>query len=68
MINNKRSFYEALAKKGYYLPSFKDRAITGEWLWNVFNGNAYCPKREKIKIGHLPEKVTAIDLFQALEE
>ena len=29
LITSKRSFYEALNEKGYYLPPYRNRAITG---------------------------------------
>ena len=29
LITSKRSFYEALSEKGYYLPPYRNRAITG---------------------------------------
>ena len=68
LITNKRSFYEALSKKGFYLPPYKNRGVTGEYLWKVFTEEVICPSRNNIKIGYLPEKVTAIELFYALEE
>ena len=35
----------ALAKKGLYLPELKSKAVTGPYLWNVFLGKLFMPKR-----------------------
>ena len=33
LIQNKSNFYMAVAQKGFYLPKYDSRAITGQFLW-----------------------------------
>ena len=58
----------ALAKKDNYLPELKSKAITGSYLWNVFLGKVWVPKRSKTRISFTTGFVSKENLFEAIQE
>ena len=44
LISNIDNFYINLARRGYYLPKRKAKAISAEYLWGIFVEDIYCPK------------------------
>ena len=50
------------------MPKRKTKAISAEYLWGIFVGEIYCPKREVIKTGFLPKYIPKVDLLDILKE
>ena len=68
LISNIDNFYVNLARRGYYLPKRKSKAISAEYLWGIFVEEIYCPKIEVIKQGFLPKYIPKINLLDTLKE
>ena len=68
LVKSKEAFHLALADKGLYLPELKSKSVTGPYLWNVFLGKIWVPKRSQIQIAFIPGFVSKETLFEAIEE
>ena len=67
LISNIDNFYINLARRGYYLPKRRTKAISAEYLWGIFVGEIYCPKIQDMKIGFLPRYIPKVDLLDILK-
>ncbi len=67
LISNIDNFYVNVARRGYYLPKRRSKAITAEYLWGIFVEEIYCPKIKDIKIGFLPKYISKTDLLDVLK-
>ena len=56
IIDNKENFYYSLLSSGFYLPEYTSRAITFNWLWNIWTNKVHWMKRDIIKQGILYKK------------
>ena len=68
LVQSKPAFHLALAQKGLYIPKYKSKAITGPYLWNVFLGKIWVPKRSNTSNAFIPGFVSKESLFEAIEE
>ena len=49
-IRNRKDMYEACVQNGFYLPKIKSNMITEEYMRNVMQGKAFCPRFKDIKM------------------
>jgi len=66
VMANVRDLYEACVRNNYYLPKIKSTMVTEEYMKNVINGKAFCPKFDDIKMlpcPRPPNKEVLIDKF-----
>ena len=68
LISNIDNFYVNLARRGYYLPKRKSKAVSAEYLWGIFIEEIYCPKIQDIKQGFLPKYIPKVDLLDILKK
>ena len=65
---NTRDMWDVVTRCGYYLPKFKSKMITEEYMDNVIRKKAWCPRFEDIKMIPCPtppNKNVLIDKFYA---
>lgn len=67
-FQNKRMFYEAAIRNGFYLPKFKSSIITEEYITDVVNGRLYCPKFDDIRMKPCPRPPDKDELITLLKQ
>ena len=50
IISCKQDLHEALDRNGYFMPNFKNRCVTIEYLMKVKKGAYWVPKYENIRL------------------
>ena len=50
LAGNRLEFHKLLVRCGFVLPSAKSEAATLGWMYEIFKGNAWCPKESDLNI------------------
>ncbi len=65
-IKNKKDFYEAMIRNGFYLPSYKSSLVTQTYMEKIMKGQLWCPMHGDIKrlpCPRPPSKEVLLDKF-----
>lgn len=66
---NKDQFREMLVRNNYYVPDSKSKASTLYWLYDVYRGQAWCPRQDEIhskQLANPPRKDVLVRIFKTV--
>lgn len=69
--HNKEQFRDLLVRNQYYMPDAKSKASTLYWMYDIYRGQAWCPKQHEInskQLANPPRKDVLVRIFKSVVE